>query len=143
MRTLTLIIFAVALVGCIGAPHVEQRLHENRGLFRQDFRPRGPGSEVEIWVGETDRDKIALAVIRSDSSAERTREAREMQLEQLRETARRLGAHAVENVRVETTEVRGFVADPRVPFTAVKQGEYELYFIRGTAIRYIDGDVSP
>ena len=59
-------------------------------------------------------------------------------MEELRRSARWLGANGIENLRVETAEAQGMVADPRVPFTAWKQGEFELHFVRGTAVRYLD-----
>ncbi|MBN1475776.1 hypothetical protein JXA47_03385 [Candidatus Sumerlaeota bacterium] len=120
------------IAGCgLATRRVDVRLTE--GIFP----PRPPGAEVELWVGETDRPKIPIAVISSSRTAERSAEAREAQVEELRERARSLGAHAVENLRVETAEVNGFVADPRTPFTAFKQGEFDLHFVRGTAVYYL------
>ncbi|NUP91030.1 MAG: heavy metal-binding domain-containing protein [Candidatus Sumerlaeia bacterium] len=132
-RTLLFAVAAASLTGCgLFVRKVDVRYNPN-------FPRRPEGAQVDLWVGETSRPNIPIAVISSRRTAERSREAREAQIEELRERARRMGADAIENVRVETAEVRGFVGDPMVPFTAWKQGEFELYFVRGTAIRYTGG----
>ncbi len=127
---------AVALVGCGMPRRVDVRLHEDASVFTPDFPKRPPGAEVELWMGDTSREKIPIAIISSSRTADRSRASREAQLEELRARARDLGAHAVENVRVETAQVSGIIADPRVPFTAFKQGDFELHFVRGTAVFY-------
>ncbi len=128
---------ALTLLGCgLTSRHVDAYLTDAR------FPPRFPDADVELWVGETSRPRVPIAIISSSRRADRSREGREAQIEELRDHARRLGAHAIENLRVETAEVDGFVADPRVPFTAFKQGEFELHFIRGTAVHYL-GEAEP
>jgi hypothetical protein len=132
-RTLICLPILLALLaGCgLHARRVDVRLAEG------NFPPRPATAEVELWVGETDLPKIPIAIISSSRTAERSAEAREAQVEELRQRARDLGAHAVENLRVETAEVNGIVADPRTPFTAFKQGEFDLHFVRGTAVYYL------
>lgn len=131
-RLALLVLTVLGLAGCgLFARRVDVRFHD-------DFPPLPENTPVELWVGESDRPRIPIAIISSQRTAERSAAARQAQLDELRARARRMGAHAIENLRVERAEVRGFVADPRVPFTAFKQGEFELYFVRGTAVRYTD-----
>jgi uncharacterized protein YbjQ (UPF0145 family) len=137
-RLIAVALLSAALAGCgIYARKVDVRFHENY--------PRLPESaDVELWRGTTTRPKVPIAIISSQRTADRSYEAREAQLEELKERARSLGANGIEDLRVETANVRGFVADPRVPFTAFKQGDFHLYFIRGTAVRYLQpGETSP
>lgn len=131
-RLALLSVLALSALACGVSRKVDVR------LYPRNFPELPPGQDVEMWVGETTRSKIPIAIISSQRTAERSRGAREAQFEELKERARRIGADGIENLRVETATVRGFVADPRVPFTAFKQGDFELYFVRGTAVRYTD-----
>jgi len=137
-RLIALATFSALLLACGMPRKVDVLLYEPQSWFGWDFPALPANAPVEIWVGETSRPKQLLAIISSSRTAERSRESREAQLEELRVRAREMGAHAIENIRVETAEVNGVVADPRVPFTAFKQGEFDLYFFRGTAVRYLD-----
>ena len=77
-----------------------------------------------------------VAVIDSSAYADDSDETRIKQLEELKKKARRMGADAIQDVRILAKNVRGFTVDERTPFPSLKQGKYNLYFMRGTAIIY-------
>jgi len=130
LSSLSLLV-AFGALGCAFNRNVDVRLHDNLPSIPED-------QEIELWAGEQLRDKIEIAIVSSTRQADRSRATREAQMEELRVAARALGANGLENLYVHTAEAQGMVADPRVPFTAWKQGEFELDFIRATAVRYLD-----
>lgn len=89
---------------------------------------------IEVFLGRVSQPYREIAVIESSAYADDDDATRVKQVEQLQKKARRLGADAVQEVRILAKEVRGFTADERTPFPTLKQGEYPLYFMRATAI---------
>ena len=126
----------VALAGCASGVKVK-RLTD----FNYLSTPRS--AEIEVFVGEVDRPKIEIAYLQSEPLDGTDNDAKAYQLDKLRAKARELGANAIDNVRLIPLEARGMVPDPAVPFTAWKQGRYNLYALRGTAIRYVTSDNAP
>lgn len=127
--------------GCMLPPRrVDVRLYEPDTLFGSSFPALPDSAEVELWDGDALSPGIEIAIISSTRVPEQSRETVEGLVEEMKDRARSLGANAITNIRMETVEIRGMVTDPRVPFTAFKQGEFELYFLRGTAFRYTDAD---
>jgi hypothetical protein len=107
-------------------------------LSEEKFPARAKTEEVKLFVNEVRRPHVKVALVQSFSDAEPTAEVKKEQLEDLMREARRVGADAVMSVRQLNSRVRGFVPDERVPFPSWRQGRYELYFMRGTAIKFVD-----
>lgn len=91
---------------------------------------------IEIYDGEVDQPHREIEIIESSASTGDDDRTRVEQVEELRRHARRVGADALENIRILVKEVKGYSFDERTPFPAWKQGEFPLYFMRATAIIY-------
>jgi uncharacterized protein YbjQ (UPF0145 family) len=112
-------------------------------LTDEDFTQVKSPDEVRLFTGELTRPYLEIALINSEASEDRTVANRREQLRQLQREAARLGADAVADVRVLEERHKGMVADPTVPLPAWKQGDTTLYFLRGTAVRWLDPEVDP
>jgi hypothetical protein len=102
------------------------------------YKPKPRNADITIYAGKIDRPHVKIAIIDSETFPDKSDATKLKQLEQLKMAARKLGADAVEDVRLLTQKARGYVVDERVPLPAWKQGEYELYFLRGVAIRFTE-----
>ena len=111
-------------------------------LSEQRFSPTPESEEIKLFVNDVQRPHVALAVVESFSRRETDTETKRQQLLDLRQRARDLGADAIVNVRFLNNEIRGFVVDEAVPFRSYRQGRYEMYFLRGTAIKYLEVDAA-
>lgn len=132
MRITVVALLALLLAGC-GQPSMKR-------LSFEKF-PRTPKDEpIDLYIGRVSEPHQSIAIINSISLSENDTQAKQKQLEDLRKRARRLGADAVHDIRILPREVRGFVVDENVPFRSFKQGRYNLYMLRGTAIKYPDAD---
>lgn len=107
-------------------------------LTTERFAPTPASQEVKLYVNEVRRPHIKIAIVQSFADPEPDAERKRKMLEALTSEARRLGADAVMNVRQLKNQVRGAVVDEAVPFQSYKQGRYDMYFMRGTAIRFVD-----
>lgn len=127
--TLLLILFAVALTGC----------QNRRYLYTTEERhpPLAPDQNVRLYVNVLRQPYEEIALVQSFMDTDTSAETRRRQLARLSETARSLGADAVMDIKQMRGEVRGMVRDEMVPFPAVRQGEYETFFLRGVAVRII------
>lgn len=130
-----LIIGILVMAGC-SATHVYR-------ISQEKFPPKPPGAEIELYIGKVKRPHKEIAVIDSRSLGSKDDEAKKQQLDDLKEIARKLGADAVHNIRLLRKRARGMVPDERVPFPAWKQGEYNLFFLRGEAIKFITAQMQP
>lgn len=126
---------AVVLAGMVLAGCSAQRVYP---LTDRTFPPTPAGQEIKLYTNAIRRPHLKLAYVQSTSDVESSPESRVKQLEQLREQARALGADAVVEVRELKNKVRGAVPDEAVPFRAYRQGRYNLYFLRGTAVRFVE-----
>jgi hypothetical protein len=124
---------AIALLGSV-ACHTSSI----KRLTTTHFPPKSNSAPIELYVGTVSRPHTALAIIQSKSDAKKDEKTKAGQLEELKRLARKLGADAVQEIRLLTKKAQGYVVDERVPFAAWKQGKYNLYFLRGTAIRYTE-----
>jgi len=124
-----LIIAGLVLAGC-SATHVYR-------ISQEKFSPKPSDAEIELYIGKVKRPHTEIAIIDSRSSASKDDAVKKLQLDDLKRVARSLGADAVHNIRLLKKEARGMVMDERVPFPAWKQGEYNLYFLRGEAIKFL------
>jgi uncharacterized protein YbjQ (UPF0145 family) len=86
---------------------------------------------------------MRVAIIQSTSYANKDEKTKARQLEEMKRIARKLGADAVQEIHLLTKKAQGYVMDGRPPLPAWKQGKYNLYFLRGTAIRYTDHPSTP
>ena len=126
LRTsLVLALAALVAVGCTGP--------RTKRLSKAKYEKVPKDQDIEVYVSDAGGEK--LAVIESDAFAYVDEAVKRRQLDQLTAKARSLGGNAVEHVRILTKEVQGYTPDERVPFTAWKQGRYELYFMRAEATR--------
>ncbi|MCL5271315.1 MAG: hypothetical protein M1457_12375 [bacterium] len=115
------------VAGCGGA--------RMKHLSDQQYARLAADDKVDVYVGSLDLPSQPVAVIESDAYAYVDDAVRQRQIDQLKSRARALGANTIQDVRILAKHVRGYTADERVPFAAWKQGQYELYFMRGTACR--------
>ncbi len=107
-------------------------------LTTTHFPPKPNSAPIDLYVGTVSQHHIEVAIIQSRSYASKDENTKARQLEELKRLARKLGADAVQEIRLLTKRAQGYVIDDRVPFPAWKQGKYNLYFLRGTAIRYTE-----
>ena len=130
-RLLVTALLAVWLVGTLTAcagPRMK-RLSDKRYERIPTDQP------VDVYVGKLAEVTAELAIIESSPYPFVDDEVKLEQIEELRRKTRRLGGNAVQDVRILAKVIRGFVVDERTPFTSWKQGTYEVYFMRGTAVR--------
>ena len=118
---------AATLVACALGPR-------GKRLSDRKFRPLEAEATVDVYIGQVAVPHEEIAIIETDASPYVDDAVRQRQLDQLREKARRLGANAIQSVRILAKHVRGYTPDERVPFTAWEQGQYELYFMRAVAV---------
>lgn len=123
--------FAASLAGC-GGPRTFM-------VGDETFKRRPPVYPVDVYVGEVVETNRKIAIVESTAYPADDEPTRLKQIEEMKSRARVLGADAIEDLRVLTKRVRGFTVDERTPFLAWKQGEFPLYFMRGTAIAYESG----
>ncbi|CAN5454894.1 hypothetical protein BH09SUM1_BH09SUM1_19180 [soil metagenome] len=106
-------------------------------LTDQKFAPTASNEEIKLFVNEVKRPHIEIAYVQSTPNREKDTMTRRQQLEELQVEARKVGADAVMGVRQLNNQVRGAVIDEAVPFRSYRQGQYKLYFLRGTAIKFV------
>ncbi len=125
-RSLPLLAAFMLVVGC-GGPRL-------RWLTEQRPAPLPDHIPVEVYVGSIQPAPDRIAIIETSATPHADETSRRAQLEELKQRARRVGANAIEDVRILTKEIQGFTLDERTPFFSWRQGRYPLYFMRGTAI---------
>lgn len=124
---------AIALAGC-ASPHAHR-------LTDFKYPPKPKKAEMEAFFGEVSRPYEKVAIIQSSPSDKRDSQTKAKQLDELRHIARRLGADAIQQVRLLSSSGNGLVSDPAPPFPSIKQGRYEAFFLRGEAIKFVDPSV--
>ena len=134
-RLSILLALAVALSAC--ARPTVKRLTDER------YPRKTASEEIELYIGGYDGAHEVIAELNSISLPEKDDLAKSRQIDYLKKRARELGADAIEDIRLLPREVRGYVLDENVPFRSWKQGVYYVYFLRGTAIRYVDDKDNP
>jgi len=125
------ILLVICWTGC-GGPRMKK-------LDETNYRRRPAKYPIDVYVGQVPQTHRDLAVIESTAYATNDDPVLIKQKEELKREARDIGADAVEDVRVLKKEIKGYTIDERTPFNSWKQGEYPLYFLRGTAIVYESG----
>jgi len=139
LNTLALAMVAATLVAgftaCTGPRRL--KISDERYTRRPSMYP------IEIFVGEVDIPHRRIAVIESRSYDIDSPVTREEQLEELKREARYIGADAVQELRILAKKAKGYTTDERSPIPSWKQGEYPLFFMRGTAIIYESSLRSP
>lgn len=104
-------------------------------LITDQPAPLPPNAHVDVYVGTIEPPFQPIAIIETDAVAVETDQARDAQIEELRRKARRVGANAIQNVEILKKRIKGMTPDEKVPFRAWKQGQYNLFFMRGMAIK--------
>ncbi len=128
------VVMVSLLVGC-GGPRQKM-------LDTAEHRRRPANYPVDIYEGKVIESNREIAIIDSTAYGVNPNDdvkTRDKQLDELRTKARTIGADAVHDIRILTKRIEGYTIDERTPFPSWKQGEYPLYFIRGTAIAYASG----
>ncbi|MDO8944274.1 MAG: hypothetical protein Q7U75_13930 [Desulfobacterales bacterium] len=128
LAALAALLVVTLLIAACGGPQMKK-------LSRQRFKALDINDKVDVFIGEIKPPYQEVAIIETDASSFVDNDVKKKQIEQLKIKARRLGANVVQNVHILSKRVRGYTIDERVPFTAWQQGQYELYFMRGMAIR--------
>lgn len=121
----------VLLLAACGGPALKR-------LTAQTFPPKPASEPLEVYGGKVTSGCLEIAYLNSISLPEKDAAAKARQLEDLKQRARRLGADAVQDVMLLERRVKGFIVDEMTPFRSWKQDTYSLYFLRGTAIKYLD-----
>ncbi len=134
LRPLAVLIVLVA-AACAGP--------RTKWLTEEHPAPLPPGTHVDVYVGTLSPPFQPIAIIETDAVAEETDATRDAQLEELRNKARRVGANAIQNVEILKKRIKGMTPDEKVPFKAWKQGQYNLYFMRGWRSRLPSGRRGP
>ncbi|MCC5876837.1 MAG: hypothetical protein JJU11_11510 [Candidatus Sumerlaeia bacterium] len=109
-------------------------------LTQERFPPKADPAEVRLYVNQVRRPHIKLAHVQSFAEVSRDNDVRRDQLRDIRETAAKVGADAVMEIRQMNNQVRGFVQDERTPFRSYTQDRYQTYFLRGVAIKFVDDE---
>ena len=128
-RCLASLFLASCLLAACAGPRAKR-------LDARRYPPRPSIYPIEIFVGQVIEPHREIAILESGAYSADVDSARLGQIEELKKKARRLGADAVQDVRVLPKKVKGYTIDERTPFPSWKQGDYSLYFMRGTAIIY-------
>jgi hypothetical protein len=128
-RSLLLLPLALILLPLLACGGPRARL-----LTDSPRRPFDPQERVDLYIGQLEPPFEEVAVIDSDAYPEVTDEIKQRQIEQLQARARQRGANTLHEVRILAKQVKGFTPDEKTPFASWKQGRYELYFMRATAI---------
>ncbi len=127
----TLAILMVSLAACGG-----RKVHR---LTDEKFPATPANEDVKLYINNVQRPHIEVAYVQSFTSSAKSSDTRRAQLKELRDRARRLGAHAVMDVRQLKAKSRGVVPDERAPLPLFsRQGEGTMYMLRGTAVRFVE-----
>jgi uncharacterized protein YbjQ (UPF0145 family) len=129
------LMIAVLLMAVIVTSCATRRRHM---LTDERYAPTPAAQEIKLYVNEVRRPHIRIAIVQSFSEPEPDAARKREMLEALTTEARKIGADAVMNVRQLKNQVRGAVVDEAVPFRSYRQGRYDMAFMRGTAIRFVD-----
>lgn len=108
-------------------------------LSEESLKKRPRLYPIDIYEGKVFESHREIAQIETRAWARDNEQTRIRMLDELRERAREHGADAVHDVRILTREISGYTADERTPFPSVRQGDYQMFFLRGVAIRYESG----
>jgi len=113
---------------------------QSSGIHRVDsdrvFHPVvADPSEISVFLNNPSSNYTPVAFVDSFVHVRLTDEIKADQLRDLQVKARDVGADAVIQLEQLEEKREGMVADPTIPFHAWKQGDYELYFLRGLAVR--------
>jgi hypothetical protein len=98
------------------------------------------GEPVTVYLEKIDSPYEEIAFIESEAYPYIDDDVKLRQLDQLRDVARSLGANVIQEVRILPRNINGYIIDEAVPFTSWKQGECQLYFMRGKAVRVAEPD---
>jgi hypothetical protein len=104
-------------------------------FLSQPLNPLPANTKIDAYMDKVNPPYIEVAVIESDAFAFVDDGIKLKQLEQLKKKARQLGANTVQEVHMLAKHVQGYTIDERVPFSALQQGKYELYFLRAQAVK--------
>ncbi len=134
-----LALLALGMFGCTS--------HNVRRLTDFRYAPLPKDAPIEAFFDKAPRPCEPIAIIQTDPRAGRAESqgVKRQMLDELKQIARKLGADAIQDVRMLTSEGDGWVKDPATPFPSLKQGPYEISFLRGVAVKYIDpgADLGP
>jgi hypothetical protein len=128
---LVTLLFAATMISACGTPRVNRLTDERFPAVPAD-------QEVKLYVNEVQRPHVKIAQVQSFADPNQDADTKRRQLQELRDTARDLGADAVMSVTQLNQQVRGMVRDERTPFPSLRQGTLDRYFLRGVAIRYVE-----
>ncbi|MBI1784744.1 hypothetical protein HYR69_06325 [Candidatus Sumerlaeota bacterium] len=129
-----LLVFLLLAAGCGGA--------RMKILDHGKFKRRPSIYPIDLYEGKVIESHREIAIIDSTaypSNPNDDPKTKEKMFSELKIRARKVGADAVHDVRILTKRIEGYTIDERAPFPAWQQGEYPLYFLRGTAIAYESG----
>lgn len=104
-------------------------------LTDRPYKALDPAVPVTVYVGQPGYPFQEVAIIDSTAYGFVDEAVKLQQIEELKDKARGLGANLVMDIRILSKRMQGFTIDEQVPFTAWKQGDYDLYFMRGVAAR--------
>ena len=134
MMTSRRLLFPLLLAALVFAGCTSTKVYR---LTEEQFPATQNPEDVRLFLGQVQRPHVRIAHVNSYLDRDKTVATKREQLEDLRRRAARLGAEAVVSVRLLREKHRGYELDPTVPFGALRQGQYDLYFLRGTAIRFV------
>jgi len=98
--------------------------------------PANPNpSAIRTYIGELDTPHSEIAYVHSYSSDNKRVATRREQLVDLQKRAAKVGADAIMDVQLLAEEHRGVTLNRTTPLRTPRQGEFQRYFLRGTAVR--------
>ena len=99
---------------------------------------KGNNDSIEMVVGKYSKAYESIAIIDSNTYSTKDDNNKRKMLDDIKKRGLKLGADAVQDIRILPVKVQGVVFDEGVPVTgAWKQGRYNLYFMRGEAIKFV------
>jgi hypothetical protein len=104
-------------------------------LSDQKYERLADDDKVDVYVGDVQQPHEELAIIETASTGWVDDEIKRHWIEELQAKARAMGGNAIQETRILTKRIAGFVPDERTPFASVRQGRTEYYFMRAKVIR--------
>jgi uncharacterized protein YbjQ (UPF0145 family) len=134
-RSLTLTIALAVLVVASGSCTIK------RTFVIGQTHPANPDpSSIRLFIGELNAEHSEIAYVHSFTSDNKRVATRREQMLDLQKRAAKVGADAIMDVQLLAEDHRGVTLNRTTPLRTPRQGEFQRFFIRGTAVRIAPGE---
>jgi hypothetical protein len=97
-------------------------------------------SSIRVFIGELNTDHSEIAYVHSFTSDNKRVATRREQMVDLQRRAAKVGADAIMDVQLLAEDHRGVTLNRTTPLRTPRQGEFQRFFLRGTAVRIAPGE---